>query len=85
MNQKKAKALRREARKFAIEHDHATDTYQTVARKKKVLVRAAALLPNGTFNDDEIEEIRTQDILSGDPRFFYQCLKKAFRSRTLAL
>lgn len=79
MRQKVAKALRREARKFAERTGRTTDTYKTIGRKKKITIRDTALNPDGTYRDRVIEVTRTQDLLADGPRFFYQQLKKAHR------
>lgn len=79
MRQKVAKALRREARKFAERTGRTTDTYKTIGSKKKIIIREEALNPDGTFNEREIEVTRTQGLLADGPRFFYRQLKKAFR------
>lgn len=79
MRQKVAKALRREAQKFAEQHDRTADVYTTIGRKKKITIVMPALLPNGKRDEREIEVVRTQDVLSDGPRYFYRQLKKAFR------
>lgn len=83
MRQKVAKALRREARKFAEQTGRTADVYKTLARKKKIIIREEALNPDGTFNEREIEVVRTQAVLADGPRFFYQNLKRAFRQGLL--
>lgn len=76
MRQKKAKLLRRRARRLSIDMNKPNDVYQTIARKKKVVIRMPALLANGRFDDREIEVVRNQDILVSGPRFLYQRFKK---------
>lgn len=80
MRQKVAKALHREARKFAERTGRTTDLVTTIKRQRKrpIQVRLPEMRPDGTF---VVVEIRFgfQDVVTDGPRFFYRQLKKAHR------
>lgn len=79
MRNKVAKALRREAFRFAEEALKVDNIYRTVFHPKKVSIPLNALDPlTGGIRYHTIVVQREQVVCVDGPRFFYQQLKKGF-------